>query len=170
MLHIITGPTCSGKNTWVKKHMTNIKQLVTYTTRPIRNNEPKDSYHFINKEQAKLIADNKKVAKTTHNNYEYFIHTDDLINQTDIEQYIILDPSGVKDIDAIGIPYYLTILSCSFETRKNRFIQRQKISNEDAIFLFTERCKTEINAFDDMLYAISNNALKPKKIQKVITD
>ena len=86
LIYLIVGRTASGKN-YFANLLTNkgLRRAISYTTRPKREHETDDDYHFISPMRAKLI--NPKLAPTEINNYEYFITEKELQNK---DTFIIL--------------------------------------------------------------------------------
>lgn len=102
MLYVLLGNTCSGKTTLQKElvRLTGIKPLVTYTNRPMRDNEVegKDYFFISTKEIESPVYVNKRYFYTIHDvkPYIYGIHYDDLKDEED--KIAILDPSGVYNL------------------------------------------------------------------------
>lgn len=103
---ILTGKTCSGKDTikkeLIKKH--GYKDIVTYTTRPKRPGEVDGvSYHFITKEdfESKIndgfFAEYKSYNVANGDTWYYGSAIEDFESNTD-KSVIILTPAGVKDL------------------------------------------------------------------------
>lgn len=102
---ILIGKTASGKDTilnnLVAKH--GFKKLITYTTRPMRQNEEKDvTYHFISEEDFHQRVDRGffsewKSYDTEFGTWYYGTALEDLDNADD-NTVIILTPDGYRDI------------------------------------------------------------------------
>lgn len=106
-IYAIVGNTLSGKSTLVRDLVTStgIKQVVTYTTRPMRKGERDGvDYHFISSEE----MDNgnyfgRRDFHTVYREepYSYAMSKDDMLPFGDA--IIILDPQGVRAVkDEIG--------------------------------------------------------------------
>lgn len=102
MLYVIVGNTCSGKTTLQKElvKLTGVKPLVTYTNRPMRENEVEgEDYFFIStKEIENPMYVNKRYFYTVNDvkPYIYGIHYDDL--QDTESKIAVLDPQGVHNL------------------------------------------------------------------------
>ena len=107
MIYVIIGQTLSGKSTLVRDLVTatGIKQVITYTTRPIREGERDGlDYHFITSEEMdKDDFFGRRDFYTVYREepYSYAMNRDDVFPFED--KIIILDPAGVRAIkDEIG--------------------------------------------------------------------
>ena len=107
MLYIVLGQTLSGKSTLVRDlvTVTGIKQIITYTTRPIREGERDGvDYHFITSEEMdKPEFFGRRDFHTVYREepYSYAMSKDDMLPFGDA--IIILDPQGVRAVkDEIG--------------------------------------------------------------------
>lgn len=129
----ILGKTASGKTTIVKKLVNDYdyKQVITYTTRPIRKGEiPGVTYHYISIEnfQQKIhdgFFAEWKVYHTVFGDWYYGSSKSDIEN-ADSKSIIILTPDGFKDVIK-NIPYfnYRSIyIYSNNQTIKNRLIKR----------------------------------------------
>lgn len=104
MFKVISGKTTSGKTTivdrLVKQH--DFVQIKTWTNRPMRKGENKDTYHytteddFINKIRDGFFAEWKSY-DTKFGTWYYGVALKDLENAKDNE-IIILTPDGYRDI------------------------------------------------------------------------
>jgi guanylate kinase len=91
---LLVGKSGTGKSTlcdYLNKYE-NWKVLKSYTTRPVRNNDPSDinTHTFISKDEFDKLKN--KCAYTKFDNYEYCA-TSKQVNESDI---YIIDPKGVK--------------------------------------------------------------------------
>ena len=107
MLYIVLGQMLSGKSTLVRDlvTVTGIKQIITYTTRPIREGERDGvDYHFITSEEMdKPEFFGRRDFHTVYREepYSYAMSKDDMLPFGDA--IIILDPQGVRAVkDEIG--------------------------------------------------------------------
>ena len=107
---VLIGKSASGKTTiaqeLVKKH--GFHSIVTYTTRPMRNDEIQDvTYHFISNEDFEqkiedgLFAEWKKY-DTVHGTWYYGTAIEDIKN-ADKDSVIILTPQGIRDLKNLSI-------------------------------------------------------------------
>ena len=93
-IYLIVGESGSGKSTIERKLIEDyrLKKVLSYTTRPVRKDDPKDVYThtFVSKgEFDKLI---NKVGYTSYGGYEYCA-TAEQIDNADI---YIIDPDGIE--------------------------------------------------------------------------
>ena len=113
MIKILTGKTCSGKDTIMNElRKRGVRRIVTYTTRPMRYGEADGkTYHFVTDEKFKEMIEND----------EFFEYTSYTVSGEDNPWYygtskasldengwIIMNPYGIKKIkesrdDVIGI-------------------------------------------------------------------
>lgn len=145
---LIVGRTCSGKNTYLEHLLSNgdYKKLISYTTRPKRNNEVDGiDYHFIGKNDIPEMEKRKTLLfKTEIGGYEYFTVEEDFNKYFD-NGVKIVDPKGVQDIlkylidndikDFVEVHYITTkVDECfgigaveyidDFDVRKERYLKR----------------------------------------------
>lgn len=130
---IIIGKTASGKDTIVKELCLNhnFKKIVTYTTRPMRENEiDGTTYHYIsNEEFKKKINEGFFVEYKSYQSEfgEWFYGTsEESIINSDSKSIIILTPQGYKDILSKypNLNYKSIYLYASNRTIRERLIQR----------------------------------------------
>ena len=107
MIYVIIGQTLSGKSTLVRDLVTatGIKQVITYTTRPIREGEREGiDYHFISSEEmdnGNYFGRRDFYTVYREEPYSYAMNKDDVFPFED--KIIILDPAGVRAIkDEVG--------------------------------------------------------------------
>lgn len=154
LIYLIVGRTASGK-TYFSNLLTNkgLRRAISYTTRPKREHETGDDYHFISPMRAKLI--NPKLATTTINNYDYFITEKELKNK----DIFIIDPEGVIDL-AKALPnavFHVLYLDVPRKTRKAHFIQRakyNKVKNPEEEFEKRDQSEDQrFNEFEKVIKA-----------------
>ena len=107
MIYVLVGQTNSGKSTLARDLVTatGIKQIITYTTRPMRQGERDGiDYHFItNGEMNSGCFFGRRDFYTVYRDepYSYAMKEDDFILLDDA--LVILDPKGVRELkDHIG--------------------------------------------------------------------
>ena len=114
MIYAIVGQTNSGKSTLARDLVTatGIKQVITYTTRPIREGEREGvDYYFITSEE--MDKDNffgRRDFYTVYREepYSYAINKDDVFPFED--SVLIIDPLGVREIkDYLGKDFVTTV-------------------------------------------------------------
>lgn len=106
-IYAIVGNTLSGKSTLVRDLVTStgIKQVITYTTRPMRDGERDGvDYHFISNEEmnnGKYFGRRDFYTVYREEPYSYAMNKDDVFPFED--RIIILDPQGVRALkDEVG--------------------------------------------------------------------
>lgn len=135
---IIAGKTSSGKTTIVEKLIKEhgFKQLITYTSRPIRKGEKEDvTYHYITKENFLKKIDEGffaewKSYETVEGTWYYGTALEDLENARD-NTVIILTPEGYKDVcKKLEKKPTCIYIYANNQTIKERLIQRGDDENE----------------------------------------
>lgn len=120
----ILGKSSTGKDTIYKRILEdndlNLKDIILYTTRPIRDGEVNGkSYHFVNEEEYSEIKASGKIIEersynTIHGLWRYFTVSDENIN-LDTDNYVIIGVlnSYVSTRDYFGedkvIPVYIEV-------------------------------------------------------------
>ena len=114
MIYAVVGNTLSGKSTLVRDLVTatGIKQVTTYTTRPIREGERDGlDYHFITSEEMnKDDFFGRRDFYTVYREepYSYAMNRDDVFPFED--KILILDSAGVRALkDEIGYENVVTV-------------------------------------------------------------
>lgn len=169
----VVGESCSGKDTIVKEaskylmygRNTNIrlKPIVSYATRPIRENETNGVEHwFITENEAKEITGNNKLLAYTYikdpnvpeRGYEYFTTLDQL---ADCNLYII-DPRGidslVKYVHNGEIDICIIFIDCPKFIRDMRAKKRK-----DKYEAYKARCANERHQFKKFRRVLRVNGL-----------
>lgn len=158
---LIVGESSSGKDTLVNKicEECEYKQLISYATRPRRENEG-DTHIFISEDEVKYYVDNM-IAYTKIGQYEYFA----TIPQLYESNFYVIDPQGVNYMKLItgykevtDIRFVTIYINTPPMLRKERALSQrhddpdvyyQRILNEQGQFADFKVCAK----FD---YAISN--------------
>lgn len=155
-LFCILGESASGKDTLTNRLCkdTCLKQIISYTTRPRRNNEG-DTHIFVDDFAYEQMKD-KVAAYTEINGAKYWTTLDQLY---DNDIYII-DPNGLKTLEDLGlkdIDLCSIYINVPFEIRMVRAMNRG-----DDFGVFMSRTEDEAKQFVNMKahggfdYAISN--------------
>lgn len=140
---ILTGPSASGKTviakSLIKNH--NMKKLVTYTTRPLREGEVNGvDYHFVSVQEFKQLIAKDFFFETVLYNHNYY---GTAISDITPDKVVILEPTGLKQYLAkMRDKVKVCFLSCPKEIRFERMIKRgdslevieRRLANDDAIF------------------------------------
>lgn len=128
---VLIGKTTSGKTTvrdkLVKKH--GWKEIVTYTTRPMRKGEKQDiTYHFISMEEFKEKINNGFFAEwksyITNEGIWYYGTAKEDIEKADDNTVIILTPDGVRDILSTGLDVSIIYIYSNITTIYKRLNMR----------------------------------------------
>lgn len=110
---VVAGPSGVGKSTIVKKmEERGFKRVVTYTTRPKRENEIEDvDYHYISQEEYDRMSRNKEFVEEA--NYRGWYYGMSKASCTDdMNTVVILTPSGFRKVLKAGfkvISFYFKI-------------------------------------------------------------
>ena len=139
MIIVLVGKTASGKTTVVNELCKNhgYKRIITYTTRPMRENEIQDvDYHFISDEQFNKMVENNEFTEykrynTAHGVWSYGSVVTYEQEISDDYYVIILTPQGLRDLSkrmSRYIAFYLNVsLESQFERLKKRGDEEQQI-------------------------------------------
>ena len=171
-IFLIVGQTASGKDSLVNnmcKHfklpLTDIfgrwnlrpyKQLISYATRPRRENEG-DTHIFIQPNEVEQYKD-QIVAYTKIGDYEYFA-TKDQLKECD---FYIIDYLGIKNLRTQNLDDEFRFVTIYINTPDEVRMERALTNRKDDVEVFFARNIKEASQFDDMKrradfdYAISN--------------
>ena len=141
---ILVGASATGKSVIAKQLFDkyNIKKVITYTTRPMREGEINDvDYHFIDKEDFINKMDNNYFIETAMYNNNYYGTAYEDISR---DKVLIVEPNGAnvyyeKLKDKVIIFY----LQASESERKKRMEIRG-----DSIDNINKRLKSDVEYFD----------------------
>ena len=99
-IYVLMGKSATGKDTIYKKILENerlhLQEVVTYTTRPIRENETEGvEYHFVDKEFFERCKEKNNIIEyrmynTVHGPWYYFMVNDGQIDLQSEKKYIII--------------------------------------------------------------------------------
>ena len=172
MILILAGASASGKSTCAKMisddNYTNVKQVITYTTRKPRVGEQDGvDYHFVTDEQFNEMKKNKEFFEyVTYKNWQYGTKID--LNP-DLNQVVVLNPTGVRAFKEYGKSYQSDIIIIYIDVdRRSRLIKM--LERGDDIEEAYRRCTSDegqFAAFDrEVDYVIENNGYKrsPKEV------
>ena len=139
MIIVLVGKTASGKTTVANELCKNhyYKRIITYTTRPMRENEVQDvDYHFISDEQFNKMVENNEFTEykrynTAHGVWSYGSVITSEQELSDDCYVIILTPQGLRDLSkkmSRYIAFYLNVsLKSQLERLKKRGDEEQQI-------------------------------------------
>ena len=132
MIVVLVGKTASGKTTIANelcKHH-GYKRIVTYTTRPMRENEVQDvDYHFISDEQFNEMIKNNEFTEykrynTAHGVWSYGSVVTSEQEFSDDCYVIILTPQGLRDLSRKMSRYIAFYLNVGFKSQLERLKKR----------------------------------------------
>jgi guanylate kinase len=131
---VLVGKTATGKNTIRDKLVDmGFKPVITYTTRPIRDNEIEEmTYHyvsdnwFVEKEKEGFFIETTSYTVATGDVWRYGTSKYGLSN----ESVIILNPEGLKKIKQLGIDVTSFLIVADENTIWNRLRQRGDAADE----------------------------------------
>ena len=155
MTTLIVGRTGTGKDalrTILEKKF-GWKFVQSYTTRPCRSEEDKQSHVFITKEQADGFKD--RVAWTEINGYEYFSTRE----QLDEADGYIIDPSGAEELlrNAPDIYFQIVYLTPKSKERQRELSIGRADDPENEARVFESRVASEDAQFSAFEAALANN-------------
>ena len=159
VLLCVLGRTASGKDSLVEKlcERTGLKSIISYTTRPRRENEG-DTHIFTTKETYEQIQAEGNVAAYTEIAGNLYWTTIDQLYENDV---YIIDYEGLKTLKELNLPNLRVVsvfINTPDEIREERAINIRKDDKKK----FRVRDFAEANQFREMLknadfdYAISN--------------
>ncbi|MBE5934803.1 MAG: guanylate kinase [Lachnospiraceae bacterium] len=171
-IYVLMGKSATGKDTIYKllleNNDLNLKEVITYTTRPIRENEKSGvEYHFSTIEQYEEYRDNNKVVEsrcydTIHGPWYYYMVNDGQIDLQSDNNYILIGTlesyAQIKQYygKEIVIPIYIEIEDGE---RLTRALEREKQQNEPK---YAEMCRRFLADASDF----SEDNLCKNEIQK----
>ena len=177
-LIIISGTTCAGKGTVIKKLLENHNDIVlsvSYTSRPKRENEIDGvDYYFVTPEEfEEKIAngDFLEYAKVQYGAY-YGTPKAEIIEQLNTGKDVILeiDVQGAKQIKELFPETILIfIMAPSMEEVKRRIVMRGDENKEQIISRF-KTAYNEINQYNNYNYVVVNDDLAEsvKKVESIL--
>ena len=122
----------------------NLSQVISYTTRPKRNNEG-ETHVFVNDDVYKQMKDNKMIAAYTNINHYHYWSTIDQLYESDV---YIIDPVGVESLKAMNLSNLKIVtvyINVPEEIRKERSMRRG-----DSVDVYRSRTLSERQQFRDM--------------------
>ena len=177
-LIIISGTTCAGKGTVIKKVLENHNDIVlsiSYTSRPKREHEIDGvDYYFVTKEEFEEKIKNDdflEYAKVQYGAY-YGTPKKEIKKLLDTGKDVILeiDVQGAKQIkEKFPDTILIFIMAPSMEEVKRRIIMRGDENNEQIISRF-KVAYNEINQYNAYNYVVVNDDLEEavKKVESIL--
>ncbi len=158
-LLLIVGRTASGKDSLAGKlcERTGLKQLISYSTRPRRDNEG-DTHIFVSEDEYQTMLANGDVAVDTNIAGNYYWSTIEQLYESDL---YVVDYIGYKKLKELNLPnlrFVSVFVNTPDEIREERALNKRK----DDRFIFRKRNLDESPQFREMLknadfdYSISN--------------
>lgn len=188
-LFCIVGETASGKDSIIKevkkqfkmKNNRELKEVVSYTTRPIRENETDGVEHyFISEEEFHKLKNDREddiiaYTKITNNDYgyEYMALREDVEN-ADI---YIIDPNGIKYLKEksnLNVNIRVIYIYTSFDVREKR-AEESRSDFEKEFYKRVEKEKEQFEEFKNNKaydYIIMNDfdfILSCRKLESIIS-
>lgn len=126
VLLLCVGKTGSGKTSLIKKlcERTGIKQLISQTTRPRRNEQDND-HVFVKIEDYQCAKDNDEIAADSEIAGNYYYSIKEQLYEADL---YTVDPIGRDKLLALNLPgvrFVTVYISCPDELRMNRVINKR---------------------------------------------
>ena len=148
---VLCGKSAAGKNFLLNELINQgMKRVITYTTRPMRDNE-KDGvdYYYVSEHLFEKLKNDNFFAETAEyhvangDTWKYGSAINDYKNSNN--SVIILNPDGIKQIKKKNIPICAFYLDASKNTRLHRLSQRGDDPDE-----VNRRLETDDNDFKDI--------------------
>ena len=178
MIIVLVGKTASGKTTIANELCKNhhYKRIITYTTRPMRENEIQDvDYHFISDEQFNKMVENNEFTEYKHYNTAHGVWSYGSVVTSEQEHsddcyVIILTPQGLRDLSKKTSRYIAFYLNIGFESQLERLKKR---GDEEQQII--KRLKNDDKDFENVLDIVDYNfhtdgKISPQGIANMIID
>ena len=175
MIIVLVGKTASGKTTVANELCKNhgYKRIITYTTRPMRENEVQDvDYHFISDEQFNEMVENNEFTEykrynTAHGVWSYGSVITSEQELSDDCYVIILTPQGLRDLSKKMSRYIAFYLNVSFKSQLERL--KKRADEEQQII---KRLKNDAKDFENVLdivdYSFCTDISLPQEVANAI--
>ena len=177
MIIVLVGKTASGKTTVANelcKHH-GYKRIVTYTTRPMRENEIQDvDYHFISDEQFNKMVENNEFTEykrynTAHGVWSYGSVVTYEQEISDDYYVIILTPQGLRDLSKRMSRYIAFYLNVGFESQLER-LKKRGDEEQQIIKRLINDAKDFENVLDIVDYSFCTNISLPQRVANMISN
>lgn len=132
-LFTLTGPTCSGKTTLIRKLLDTgeFAEVVSFTSRQPRGGEEhgKDYYFLDHKTCEKLVAAGETAENIKFKDQYYGITNSEIYLkfQSGKTPIVIVEPNGLKQLTQ-KYDCFVTYVDCDLETLYTRFLSRFRLS------------------------------------------
>ena len=176
MIIVLVGKTASGKTTVANelcKHH-GYKRIITYTTRPMRENEVQDvDYHFISDEQFNKMVENNEFTEykrynTAHGVWSYGSIITLEQEYSDDCYVIILTPQGLKDLSKKISRYIAFYLNVDFKTQLER-LKKRGDEEQQIIKRLKNDAKDFKNVVDIVDYSFCTDISSPQRVADAIS-
>ena len=175
MIIVLVGKTASGKTTVANELCKNhgYKRIITYTTRPMRENEVQDvDYHFISDEQFNEMVKNNEFTEykrynTAHGVWSYGSVITSEQELSDDCYVIILTPQGLRDLSKKISQYIAFYLNVSFESQLER-LKRRGDEEQQIIKRLRNDAKDFENVLDIVDYSFCTDISLPQEVANAI--
>ena len=179
MIIVLVGKTASGKTTVANELCKNhgYKRIITYTTRPMRENEVQDvDYHFISDEQFNKMVENNEFTEykrynTAHGVWSYGSVITSEQELSDDCYVIVLTPQGLRDLSKKMSRYIAFYLNVSFESQLER-LKKRGDEEQQIIKRLQNDAKDFENVFDIVDYNFYTDVLSssPQRVANMISN
>ena len=179
MIIVLVGKTASGKTTVANELCENhhYKRIITYTTRPMRDNEVQDvDYHFISDEQFNKMVENNEFTEykrynTAHGVWSYGSVVTAEQELSDDCYVIILTPQGLRDLSKKISQYIAFYLNVSFESQLER-LKKRGDEEQQIIKRLINDAKDFENVLDIVDYSFCTDVLSssPQRVANMISN
>ena len=177
-LIIISGTTCAGKGTVIKKLLENHNDIVlsvSYTSRPKREHEIDGvDYYFVTQEEFERKIENDEMLEYAQVHYGCYYGTPkkEIIKQLETGKDVILeiDVQGAKQIkEKFPDTILIFIMAPSMQEVKRRIKMRGDESNEQILSRF-KVAYNEINQYNNYNYVVVNDDLleSVRKVESIL--
>ena len=137
-IYCIMGKSATGKDTIFKRLLAeeklNLKKIITYTTRPLREGEkPGEEYFFIDEDEVKRLSDSGLIVElraynTVHGIWKYMTVADENIDLQNNDYLVIGTPESYKEClkyfgPEVMVPVLITVPDI---VRLQRALDREK--------------------------------------------
>ena len=176
MIVVLVGKTASGKTTIANelcKHH-GYKRIITYTTRPMRENEVQDvDYHFISDEQFNEMVENNEFTEykrydTAHGVWSYGSIITSEQEYSDDCYVIILTPQGLRDLSKKISRYIAFYLNVGFKTQLER-LKKRGDEEQQIIKRLKNDAKDFKNVVDIVDYSFCTDISSPQRVADAIS-
>lgn len=177
MIIVLVGKTASGKTTIANELCKNhgYKRIITYTTRPMRENEVQDvDYHFISDEQFNRMVENNEFTEykrynTAHGVWSYGSVITSEQELSDDCYVIILTPQGLRDLSKKMSQYIAFYLNISFESQLER-LKKRGDEEQQIIKRLQNDAKDFENVLDIVDYSFCTDISLPQEVANAISN